>query len=181
MSTIRSSFSHIASKRDAARSQVTSLLDRLSLAHAGGSSLSSDGSPTTNGEGGREREEELRRALEAALGSLSALGGIYERREMRWVEEMRRLDEDREKVELLLGQVLGVGMGGGPAMGGMGMGMPGMGSMSSLGGMGSVNSMNGMGGMPGGGGGGAPVQGHRRGYSAGDSPGLKAPKPSLPI
>lgn len=99
MSTIRSSFSRLASKRQAARSQVTSLLDRLSLAHAGGSSLSSDGSPTTTGEGGREREEELRRALEAALGSLSALGGIYERREMRWVEEMRRLDEDREKVQ----------------------------------------------------------------------------------
>lgn len=100
---------------------------------------------------------------------------------MRWVEEMRRLDEDREKVELLLGQVLGVGMGGGPSMGSMGMSMPGIGSMSSLGGMGSVNSMNGMGGMPESVGGGAPVQGHRRGYSAGDSPGLKAPKPSVPI
>ncbi|KAN0137580.1 hypothetical protein V8E53_004631 [Lactarius tabidus] len=33
----------------------------------------------------------------------------YERREMRWIEEKHKLDEDKEKVQLLLKQVLGVG------------------------------------------------------------------------
>jgi hypothetical protein len=31
---------------------------------------------------------------------------------MRWIEEKRRLDEDKEKVQLLLKQVLGVGIAG---------------------------------------------------------------------
>ena len=52
-------------------------------------------------------EEELRRALEAALGSLGALGNIYDQREARWKDEMKRLTEDRERVELLLRQTLG--------------------------------------------------------------------------
>ncbi|TFY75278.1 hypothetical protein EWM64_g8736, partial [Hericium alpestre] len=96
---MRASFSKLANKRRQSRSQMTSLIERISLA----SSSSGDGSPSSNG----SKEEDLRRALETALGSLSALGNIYEQREVRWVEEMRRLDNDREKVQLLLRQVLG--------------------------------------------------------------------------
>jgi hypothetical protein len=69
------------------------------------SSGSGDGSDGSS----ESREEDLKRALEAALGSLGALGGIYEQREARWIEEMRRISEDRERVELLLKQVLGEG------------------------------------------------------------------------
>jgi len=53
------------------------------------------------------REDDLRRALEAALGSLDALGNIYEEREHRWREEMKRLGDDRSRVELLLSQTFG--------------------------------------------------------------------------
>lgn len=77
-----------------------SLLDRLSIFS---SNSSGDGSPTSTG----SREEELRRALASALGSLSALGKIYEEREARWRDEMGRLVEEREGVEVLLGQALG--------------------------------------------------------------------------
>lgn len=38
------------------------------------------------------REENLRRALEAALGSLVALGGIYEQHEAGWIDETDRTD-----------------------------------------------------------------------------------------
>jgi hypothetical protein len=64
-------------------------------------------------------EEELRRALGAALGSLTALGGIYDQREARWREEMRRISEDRERIEMLLKQALGEGrsLSGGSASG----------------------------------------------------------------
>ncbi|KAI0059355.1 hypothetical protein BV25DRAFT_1918591 [Artomyces pyxidatus] len=100
MGSIRTGFAQVAAKRRAVRSQMSSLIERLSLASAS----SRDGSPSSS----VSKEEELRRALETALGSLSALGNIYEQREGRWVEEMRRLDADREKVQLLLHQVLGV-------------------------------------------------------------------------
>jgi hypothetical protein len=66
----------------------------------GPSNLSGDGSDVS-------REEDLKRALGTALGSLGALKGIYEQREARWTEEMRRISDDRERVELLLRQVLG--------------------------------------------------------------------------
>ena len=70
------------------------------------------------GEGGGEGGEEgLRRALGTALGSLHALGEMYHAREARWAEEVRRLDLDRERVQLLLRQVLGVTGGGGGAGG----------------------------------------------------------------
>ena len=52
-------------------------------------------------------EESLRRALDAALGSLGALGEVYEQREARVLEELQRSRDDRERVELLLKQVLG--------------------------------------------------------------------------
>ena len=45
--------------------------------------------------------------MEAASGSLGVLGDMYERREARWREEMQRVAEDREHVELLLRQALG--------------------------------------------------------------------------
>jgi len=101
MSNMRSAFRHVASRRRVARSRKSSLADRLFL--PSGSSV--DGS-----EQSETREEDLKRALEAALGSLGALGGIYEQREARWREEMRRVGEDRERVELLLQQALGVGL-----------------------------------------------------------------------
>jgi hypothetical protein len=60
------------------------------------------------------RKEDLRRALDTAVGSLHALGSLYERREMQWIEEKHwhRLDEDKDKVQLLLKQELGVGVVG---------------------------------------------------------------------
>ena len=48
-----------------------------------------------------------RRALDAALASLTSLSHLYEQREARWRDEIRRQDSDREKVDLLLRQVLG--------------------------------------------------------------------------
>jgi hypothetical protein len=95
---MRSSFNHIAQQRQAARSHIITLTDRFNLA------ATPDGG-TPSG----EREEELRRMLNTALTSLGALGDIYEKREARWREEMRRLNEDRESVETLLRQALGFG------------------------------------------------------------------------
>lgn len=99
MSNMRSAFGYIASKRRSSRSHKLSIADRLKYS----SEPSVDGSPTST----EAREEDLRRALEGALGSLGALGNIYEQREARWREEMRRISEDRERVELLLKQALG--------------------------------------------------------------------------
>ena len=70
--------------------------------------MASSGSSTGGSDGSSEREEDLRRALQAALGSLGALGNIYEQREARWKEEMRRISDDRETVEVLLKQALGI-------------------------------------------------------------------------
>ena len=99
MSSLRSSFRHIASRRRVSRANKISLADRL---------LSNSGSSTGGGSDGssESREEDLRRALQAALGSLGALGGLYDQREARWREEMRRISDDRETVELLLKQAL---------------------------------------------------------------------------
>ncbi|KAG6811964.1 hypothetical protein H0H92_005068 [Tricholoma furcatifolium] len=100
MKEMRTAFSRIASERRKSRSQRASLVDRfLNPTNASGGD-GSDGSSES-------REEDLKRALEAALGSLASLGGIYEQREARWHEEMRRITEDRERVEMLLKQVLG--------------------------------------------------------------------------
>ena len=76
-----------------------SLADRFYMS----SGASGDGSDSSE-----SREEDLKRALDAALGSLGVLGNMYEQREARWLEEMRRVSEDRERVEMLLRQVLGV-------------------------------------------------------------------------
>ncbi|KAJ7667087.1 hypothetical protein B0H17DRAFT_1089270 [Mycena rosella] len=96
MANIRLGFRHIASQRRTTRSHQSSLADRFLV------------SSNQTGEGSDEsREEDLKRALGTALGSLGALKGIYEQREARWSEEMRRISDDRERVELLLRQVLG--------------------------------------------------------------------------
>ncbi|KAI0751825.1 hypothetical protein C8Q80DRAFT_1159557 [Daedaleopsis nitida] len=98
LASVRRSFSHLSAQRRAARkAQRMSLAERLSSR----SDSSADGSPGTPG------EMDLRRALETALGSLGALSAIYEQREARWRDEMRRLSEDRERVELLVKQALG--------------------------------------------------------------------------
>ncbi|KAH0586860.1 hypothetical protein H2248_005704 [Termitomyces sp. 'cryptogamus'] len=99
MKEMRSAFSRIATQRRRSRSHKSSLVDRFLFS----SSSSGDGSDGST----ESREVDLKRALEAALGSLASLGGIYEQREARWREEMRRIAEDRERVELLLKQVLG--------------------------------------------------------------------------
>lgn len=89
----------MSSQRRAARSVHKSLLEQLNAR----SLETMDGSS----EGSGSREEDLKRALDAALSSLNALGAIYEQRESRWLDEMRRLSEDRERVELLMRQTLG--------------------------------------------------------------------------
>jgi len=109
MGQMRTAFRQVASRRRASRSHKSSLADRLLV--ASGPSEGSDSSSET-------REEDLKRALGAALGSLGALGGIYEQRETRWREEMSRVNDDRERVEMLLQQALGVGLtNGGHAIG----------------------------------------------------------------
>ena len=109
LASVRRAFSHLAAQRRAARkAQRMSLAERLS-SH---SDSSADGSPGS----GTPGEMDLRRALETALGSLGALSAIYEQREARWRDEMRRLSEDRERVELLLHQALGPAMMNGHAV-----------------------------------------------------------------
>ncbi|KAH9019719.1 hypothetical protein EDB85DRAFT_2153528 [Lactarius pseudohatsudake] len=88
MMNIRSAFAEMAARRRASRS--SSLVEQLSCA----SSSSRNGSPSSSSHAG---EKNLRRALDTAIGSLHALGSLYERREMRWIEEKHRLDEDQEK------------------------------------------------------------------------------------
>ncbi|KAJ7476961.1 hypothetical protein B0H11DRAFT_2234921 [Mycena galericulata] len=96
ITNVRVAFQHIAAQRRATRSHHSSLADRFLV------------SSNSSGDGTEEsREEELKRALGTALGSLGTLKGIYEQREARWAEEMRRISDDRERVELLLRQVLG--------------------------------------------------------------------------
>lgn len=98
MNEIRSCFSKLATQRRKTRPEKASLVDRLASSASGGDG--SDGSS-------QSVEENLRRALDAALGSLGALGEVYEQREGRVLEELKRSRADRERVELLLRQVLG--------------------------------------------------------------------------
>lgn len=106
LSNLRKSFHHIASQRRASKMmQGVSLVDRLGLRSRSGSM--SAGSGPDSETSSEAREEDLRRALDAALSSLNALGNIYEQRETRWRDEMRRLNTDRESVEMLLTQTFG--------------------------------------------------------------------------
>ena len=99
---IRRSFKHMAAQRKVSRvNHGMSLIDRLGLrSRAGSASADSVGHSDVG-------EDDLRRALDAALGSLDALGNIYEERENRWRDEMKRLTDDRGRVELLLAQTFG--------------------------------------------------------------------------
>ena len=67
--------------------------------------LTGDGSAAASNP--EAREEQLKKALEMALGSLNMLNGMYEMRESKWQEEMRRMQEDKEKMSMVLNQVLG--------------------------------------------------------------------------
>lgn len=100
MNQIRSGFAHMAAQRRATRPEKSSLVDRLMISSGSSGGDGSDGSTASV-------EENLRRALDAALGSLGAMGEVYEQREARVLEELQRSREDRERVELLLKQVLG--------------------------------------------------------------------------
>ena len=100
---MRTAFAEIAARRRASRS--VSLIEQLSSA----SSPPGDGSPSSSSV---TREEDLWGSLDTVIGSLRALGSLYEQQEMRWIEEKHRLDEDKEKVQLLLRQALGVGVVG---------------------------------------------------------------------
>jgi len=107
VSNIRRSFRHVATQRRVSRvNHGMSLVDRLGLRSRSGS-VSVDSMGQSDVGSSESREEDLRRALEAALGSLDALGNIYEERENRWREEMKRLNDDRSRVELLLSQTFG--------------------------------------------------------------------------
>ncbi|KAJ3872784.1 hypothetical protein F5051DRAFT_144490 [Lentinula edodes] len=98
---VRAGFRQVAAQRRTSRSHKASLVDRF-LNASSGSGDGSDGSSESN-------KEDMKRVLEAALGSLNVMRNMYEQREARWVEEMRRMSEDRERVEFLLKQVLGDG------------------------------------------------------------------------
>jgi len=107
VSSIRRSFKHVVTQRRVSRvNHGMSLVDRLGLRSRSGS-ISVDSMGHSDVGSSEGREEDLRRALEAALGSLDALGNIYEERETRWREEMKRLGDDKNRVELLLSQTFG--------------------------------------------------------------------------
>lgn len=101
---IKHSFRVLSQQRQAARAQTRHMSLAERFEH-----YSSSNSP----EGSETREEELKGALGAALSSLSALSSIYEGREQRWRIEMGRMGDERERVEVLLRQALGMGFGPG--------------------------------------------------------------------
>ncbi|KAJ3782779.1 hypothetical protein GGU10DRAFT_274890 [Lentinula aff. detonsa] len=101
LKSVRTGFRQVAAQRRTSRSHKTSLVDRF-LNASSGSGDGSDGSSESN-------KEDMKRVLDAALGSLNVMRNMYEQREARWVDEMRRMSEDRERVEFLLKQVLGDG------------------------------------------------------------------------
>ncbi|KAH0839334.1 hypothetical protein J3R83DRAFT_16 [Lanmaoa asiatica] len=104
MAQIRTAFKGIASRRNNTRSRTAtaSILERL----LSSTSASGDGSDTSS----EAREGDLKRALETTLGSLETLRVIYEHRVSRWEEEMSRISDEREKVELLLRQTIGASL-----------------------------------------------------------------------
>ncbi|KAG0697111.1 hypothetical protein DFH29DRAFT_984406 [Suillus ampliporus] len=101
MHNVRNSFRGIATRRRASRAKGTTLVDRLL-----NSTSSGDGSDGSS----ESREGDLKRALETALGSLGALRLIYDHRVARWEDEMGRISDERDRVEMLLRQTLGVGL-----------------------------------------------------------------------
>jgi hypothetical protein len=108
MTNIRSAFAEIVSR------QHVALPASLLKPQSGAFSSSNDRLPSS---ASGTREEDLRQALDTAIGSLHALGSLYKRREMRWIEEKHRLDEEKERALLLFKQVLGAGVFGNIAEG----------------------------------------------------------------
>lgn len=93
-SSLRRSFSLLAAER-APSAALPALWETLSASSRAG---------TPSG-------PEMAQLLDTALGSLAALGEMYRVREARWAEEMGRAEEERERVQLLMRQVLGAGQG----------------------------------------------------------------------
>jgi hypothetical protein len=81
MMGILSAFAELDARRRASCS--SSLLEQLS--HASSSSRNGLSSRSSNA-----LEDDLRCALDTEISSLHVLGGLYERREMRWIEEKHR-------------------------------------------------------------------------------------------
>ncbi|KAF9475271.1 hypothetical protein BDN70DRAFT_814377 [Pholiota conissans] len=98
MRNIRGNFRQIVGSRRMSLPDQSSMVDRLVSPSTGGDA--SDGSTVV-------AEENLRRALDVALGSLGAMGEVYEQREARVLEELQRAREEREKLQLILRQILG--------------------------------------------------------------------------
>lgn len=98
MKKLRSAFAEIVSRQQAPR--PTPLFEQLPRAF-----LSSHGGSSSGA-----REEDLLRALDTAIGSFHALTSLYKRRETRWIEEKLKLDEYKQKIQLLLKQALGIGV-----------------------------------------------------------------------
>ncbi|KAH9027220.1 hypothetical protein EDB85DRAFT_2148637 [Lactarius pseudohatsudake] len=93
MMNIHSTFAEMAARRHTSR--LSSLVEQLSCT----SSSSHNGSPLSSS---NAHEKNLHCMLDTAIGSLNTLGSLYERREMHWIEEKHRLDEDQEKVQQLM-------------------------------------------------------------------------------
>ena len=107
VSNIRRSFKRVAAQRKVYRAnQGMSPVGPLRLRPRSGS-ISLDIVRYSDVVSSKNRENDLKRALDVVLGSLDALGTIYEERENRWRKEMKRLNDDRSRVELLLSQTIG--------------------------------------------------------------------------
>ncbi|KAF6743048.1 hypothetical protein DFP72DRAFT_935716 [Ephemerocybe angulata] len=102
LSEMRAGFKRLTVQRKNLRPSKPQFLRADSFLE-GQSSLNGDGSDGST----ESREEDLKKALEVALGSLNMLNGMYEMRESRWQEEMKRMQEDKEKMAFYLNQVLG--------------------------------------------------------------------------
>ncbi|KAI0786552.1 hypothetical protein C8Q75DRAFT_772157 [Abortiporus biennis] len=102
LANIRSSFNALATQRRASRTPSYSLADHIT------SALSATSSEST--QLGDSREEELSRALQAAMGSFGALRKVFDQREARWMAERGRMSEEREYVEQLMQHMFGPGI-----------------------------------------------------------------------
>jgi hypothetical protein len=107
---MRNSFRGIAARRRASRAKGTTLVERFL-----NSTSSGDGSDSSS----ESREGDLKRALETAFNSLGTLRSIYDHRLTRWEDEMGRISEERDRVDMLLRQTLGVGLQNGNSLPGV--------------------------------------------------------------
>ncbi|KAL1701349.1 hypothetical protein EV121DRAFT_294318 [Schizophyllum commune] len=104
---LRTQFARLATERRHVRthSRSSSLADHL-FAHIASPLTRGDGSGSGSDVTSDMQEEELRCALGTALGSLGALGSIYEQREARFKEELHCTSEESQRVELLMRHAL---------------------------------------------------------------------------